>query len=132
MKTSLKRMVMVLLLVVPMMAFSQVITKKVVFPRGKSGTTIKGVCKGSQTIEYILSLGPNQKLSVDMKTNVNACYFNLIAPNGDILLAGETEDQKVFRATVTADGDYKIQVYNMRSVARRGTPSSYTLKISAY
>jgi len=131
MKKSLKRIVMVLLVILPMITYSQVTTKKVVFPRGKSGTTIKGVCKGEQTIEYILSLGPNQALAVDMKTNVNACYFNLIAPNGDFLLAGEREDLKKFKATVTAPGDYKIQVYNMRSVARKGTPSSYTLTISA-
>lgn len=131
MKTNLKRIVMVLLVLVPMIAISQVTTKKVVFPRGKSGTTITGVCKGEQTIEYILSLGPDQALAVDMKTNVNACYFNLIAPNGDFLLAGERDDLKKFKATVTAPGDYKIQVYNMRSVARRGTPSSYTLTISA-
>lgn len=131
MKTSLKKIILLILVILPMITFSQVTTKKVVFPKGKFGTTIKGVCKGEQTLEYVLSLGPNQTLAVEMKTNVNACYFNLIAPNGDFIFAGEREELKKFNAKVTAAGDYKIQVYNMRSVARRGTPSSYTLLISA-
>jgi hypothetical protein len=133
MKTNVTKIVAAVffLMMIPTVVLSQTTTKKVVFPRGKSGTTITGVCKGEQTIEYILSLGPNQALAVDMKTNVNACYFNLIAPNGDFLLAGERDDLKKFKATVSEPGDYKIQVYNMRSVARKGTPSSYTLTISA-
>nr|WP_315150264.1 hypothetical protein [uncultured Flavobacterium sp.] len=119
------------LAMIPLVSIAQTTSKKVVYPAGKSGTTIKGVCKGEQTMEYVLSLGPNQQLAVEMKTNVNACYFNLIAPNGEFLLAGEREDLKKFNAKVTAAGDYKIQIYNMRSVARKGTPSSYTLTISS-
>lgn len=131
MKATIKKIILVLLFISPLVSFSQVTTKNVYFPKGKTGTTIKGVCKGEQTIEHVLKLGANQTLSVDMKTNVNACYFNIIAPNGDFLFSGEQEDLKRFKARVTAAGNYKIQVYNMRSVARRGTPSSYTLTISA-
>lgn len=74
------------------MPFSQVATKKVVFPRGNSGTTINGVCKGDKAIEYISSFGPNQALSVDMKTIVSGCYFNLIGSTAEFLSAGERED----------------------------------------
>lgn len=131
MKTNFKKFILILLFIIPLISFSQVTTKNVYFPKGKSGTTIKGVCKGEQTIEHVLKLGSEQKLTVDMKTNINACYFNIIAPNGDFLFTGEQEDLKKFKATVTAAGNYKIQVFNMRSVARKGTPSSYTLTISA-
>lgn len=111
--------------------FSQVVTKKIQFPKGRTGTVVKGVVKGEQTIEHTLSLRADQNLLVQMKTNVNACYFNVIAPNGDFLFSGEQEDGKLFKAKVTAPGTYKIQVYNMRSVARRGTPSSYSLTVTA-
>lgn len=111
--------------------FSQVVTKKILFPKGKTGTVVKGVVKGEQTIEHTIVLNTNQNLSVQMKTNVNACYFNVIAPNGEFLFAGEQQDGKLFKAKVSTPGTYKIQVYNMRSIARRGTPSSYSLTVTA-
>lgn len=112
--------------------FSQITTKKVSFPKGKTETTIKGLVKGEQTIEYTIQLRSYQEFKVSMKTNVNACYFNVIAPDGTFIFTGETAENKNFSGQTGLPGVYKIQVYNMRSVARRGTPSSYTINVSAY
>lgn len=45
-------------------SFSQTTSKKVTFPKGKTGTTVKGIVKGYETKDYTFELVANQTFIV--------------------------------------------------------------------
>jgi hypothetical protein len=58
-----------------------------------------------------------------------ALYYNVSQAGRDGLLRdGSAETANPWSTTLPSDGDYVIDVYFMRNEARRGTPSTYTLK----
>lgn len=118
-------------LLLPLFFNAQIITKKVLIPKGKNSTTINGTIKGSQTIDYILNLTKNQKFTIDLATKNNSLYFNVLAPGAvDEAFYIGSNDGNSFSGTSNITGSYKIRVYLYRSTARKGTIANYTLKIS--
>jgi hypothetical protein len=115
----------------PFMAIGQIETRKITFPAGKSSTTISSSVKGDQTIDYKVNAKEGQELKVTMKTNINASYFNVLAPGSAVeaIYTGEVEGTNSFGGTLSVSGEYTIRVYLMRSAARNNTKANFTLTV---
>lgn len=126
------QLAVLLLIFLPGMLLAQNIeTKRVEFPKGSTGTTIKGKIKGDKTIDYVLNAKEGQTLKVKLITKNGANYFNLLAPGEeDAAFYNSSMESNTYEGTLTSSGDHKIRVYLMRSAARRGETANYTLKIS--
>jgi len=132
MKTFKKIIHFLFVIGVPFVGFSQITTKKVTFPTGKSSTTINATIKGDQTIDYVVTAKTGQVLNVKLTTKSTSLYFNVLAPgsNDEAFFIGSNEGNS-FAGTLSTSGSYKIRVYLYRSAARKGVSASYSLSISA-
>ena len=112
------------------LAADGVMTKQVQFDRGNSSATIKGTIKGDQTIDYILHAKAGQTMSVKLAASKVTNYFNVLPPgsNGEAIFIGSGGGNE-WTGALSADGEYKLRVYLMRSAARRGETANYTLTV---
>jgi hypothetical protein len=56
--------------------------------------------------------------------------MNVWAPDGDTALSVGATDPYKFSAVLPATGKYRIEVYQMRALARRGETANYTLTVA--
>ena len=106
---------------------------RVTFPKGGTGTTVKGSIAGDATVNYRVGAAQGQTLRVTMTTDNGAAYFNVFEPGkgpGDAALFIGSTAGNSFDGTLPAKGDYTVQVYLMRSAARRHEKANYALEIS--
>ena len=101
----------------------------VTFARGASSATITGQLKGDETVDYVVRAAAGQTLAVALKPSSTSAYFNVLPPgSADVAMyAAQTGDP--YSGMLPTDGDYKVRVYLVRSAARRGTATSFTLTI---
>lgn len=118
------------LFVSPAVEAGEIRTQSVQFAKGHSSATLKGVIKGSETIDYTLRAKAGQTMSVTLKTGNGANYFNVLPPgsNDKAIFVGSTDGNE-WTGALPADGEYKVRVYLMRSAARRNETASYTLTV---
>lgn len=97
-----------------------------------SSINLKGAVKGSVGVSYTLQADAGQHLHIALKAAKGATLFNVYAPGTG------PGDEAIFRGDVGGNttvldvkqaGDYRIDVFQMRSAARRGTVSSFTLTV---
>jgi hypothetical protein len=119
-----------LIVSIPVISQAQITTRKVTFSSGKSSTVIASSLKGRQTIDYTVVVKSGQKLTVGLKTNNNANYYNVLPPGstGEAIFIGETAGNN-YEGTLTKAGTYKIRVFLMRSAARRNEVAKFTLNV---
>jgi hypothetical protein len=114
-------------------AVEAVKTQNVHFTKGSHGATIKGKIQGYESYNYTLSAKAGQTMQVALKTKHLATYFNIFAPGkapGDeAMFIGATKGIS-YKGTLPDDGRYIIQVFMMRSAARRNEVAHYNLSIS--
>lgn len=108
--------------------------ERVHFERGATGTTIRDRIAGDDSIEYTLGAQAGQVLHVALEDRRNSVYLNVFAPGAvpgrdAALHRGEAEGNTA-AIRLTATGDHVIQVFQVRAVARRGTRSDFTLRVS--
>jgi hypothetical protein len=132
MKASKKIFYFLFVVGIPFFGISQITTKKVSFPAGKSSTTINAAIKGDQTIDYVVTANAGQVLNVKLTTKSTSLYFNVLPPgsNDEAIFIGSNEGNS-FGRTLNTSGSYKIRVYLYRSAARKGVSANYSLSISA-
>ena len=127
----IRKVSLALLVGLPMIVIGQIETRRISIPAGKTSTTISSSVKGDQTIDYKVSAKQGQELKVTMKTNINANYFNVLAPGSDeAIFVGSTDGSNSFGGTLSVGGEYTIRVYLMRSAARNNTKANFTLTVS--
>jgi hypothetical protein len=104
--------------------------KTVQFAKGASSATVKGTIKGDKTIDYALRAKAGQTMTVTFKGSNGANYFNVLPPGstGEAIFIGATEGNE-YKGELPADGEYRIRVFLMRSAARRGESSNYTMTV---
>jgi hypothetical protein len=73
-------------------------------------------------------------MSVSLKSENLGTYFNIFEPDkmpgkDYALFIGSTEGNQ-FTDAILTEGDYIIQVYNIRSTARRSQTTNFSLNIS--
>ena len=105
--------------------------EEVHFKKGGSGTTITGMVKGRQTVDYQLRAGAGQTLAVTFKPSNLSAYFNVLPPgSNDVAIFVGSTFGNLFENVLPTDGVYTLRVYLMRSAARRNESSDYKLVIS--
>jgi hypothetical protein len=94
-----------------------------------AGVVLSGSIRGDDSAEYTLSGAAGQILSVDLLSKNGAMNFN-ITPKGatEALFMGASSGT-VADVPLPAAGEYVVQVYLMRSAARRDEAADYTLGI---
>lgn len=99
------------------------------FAAGKTGTSIKGAIRGYETVEYVLGAAAGQRMVVKLSTSNTGAYFNLLPPGSRTAIHNGSVRGNEFSGTLNESGDYIVQVYLMRSAARRGEKASYKLDV---
>jgi len=106
--------------------------EKVQFAPGSNGVTIKDTISGYQSINYRLSARTGQSMTIALNSSNAANYFNIFAPakapGGEAMFIGSVNGSQ-YSGTLPLDGVYTVQVYMMRSAARRNEKANYTLDI---
>jgi len=127
-----KVMVSGLLLSLPAVAKDEVHTKQVHFDKGTSGTTVSGSIQGYESYNYKIGANANQYMRVYLETKHKATYMNIYAPGKgpgeEAMFIGSTKGDS-FTGALPAKGNYTIQVFMMRSAARRNETANYQLHI---
>jgi len=91
---------------------------------------VAGAIEGSDIIDYQVSGKRGQILSVDLNARPGSAYFNILPDSSETaLFIGATEGE-VADVSLPGPGDYRIRVYQMRSAARRGERSEFSLGVS--
>lgn len=111
-------------------AWAGIETRPVQFKKGASVATIKGTLKGDQTIDYSVQGKAGQTMHVRFKAGNASAYFNVLPPGstGEAIFIGSTSGNE-WTGTLSADGEYRIRTYLMRSAARRNERSAFTLTV---
>ena len=100
-------------------------------PRATSSQTLKGSIKGDQDHSYVVQAGAGQTLTVDFEPTNASTYFNITAPGADsAMFIGSTSGNR-FSGPLSVSGPHVVQVYLMRSAARRNETTNYTITIEA-
>jgi hypothetical protein len=69
-------------------------------------------------------------MTVSLKTDNSANYFNVLPPGSvDVAVFVGSSGGDDWSGTLSADGEYAIRVYLMRSAARRNETAHYTLAV---
>lgn len=103
------------------------VTERVKFAAGTTSASIKGSVTGYDTHNYLLGASTGQAMSVLFSANNDACYFNMIEPGASSAVhMGEVAGNE-YSATLGKSGDYRAEVYLMRSEARRGKTCKFTI-----
>ena len=117
----------------PVLADDSVSVVPVHFAPGKTGTVLKGVIKGRQSISYTLGAEAGQTITLRLISPQAATSFNLYAPGkkpGDeALVIGELNDNQ-FHGALPQSGTYTLNVFLNRAAARRGQSSRFTLDVA--
>jgi hypothetical protein len=105
--------------------------ERVQFPKGTSGTTLKGSIAGDRIVDYKLGASAGQHLTVMLTTDNTANYFNLMAPGAEeVAYYNSSVDGNNFEGDLAKSGDHTIRVYLMRSAARRHEAAHYQLQVA--
>ncbi|MCA0998117.1 SH3 domain-containing protein [Alloyangia pacifica] len=116
---------------VPAAASAQPIEeKRVSFAAGTSGATIRASLKGDQITDYLLGASAGQTMTIDFASSNPAGYFNLMIGSDPAAIHIGSTAGGHFNGVLPGSGDYRIRVYLMRSAARRGETTEYTLTVS--
>ena len=99
------------------------------FTVGASSATVKGSISGDKIVDYRLRAKAGQTMSVKLKTNNASNYFNVLPPGSESAVFIGSTSGNTWTGTLTADGEYTVRVYLMRSAARRNAKANYVLTV---
>ncbi len=106
-------------------------TEHVHFPKGETGTTIKGSISGRETVDYKLRAHTGQGMIVTLETDHSGNYFNVLAPGeSNVAFFIGSDEGNRFEGDLPESGDYTIRVYLYRNAARRGETATYKLEVT--
>jgi hypothetical protein len=106
--------------------------QEIKFDAGATSTTINGTVKGYESGSYLVHGKAGQMLKVKLSSTNSSLYIGIQDPSTKVgihggPLYGSTQE---WSGTLPRDGDYLIDIYLMRSNARRGKTAPYTVEIS--
>lgn len=109
------------------------IEQKVNFLQGSTHLTLTGKFQGYDDVKYRISAKNGQILRFNINSLGNLAYVNIFAPGkkpgkDNALLIGSTVGFKG-ELTLPVDGDYIVQVYQMRNSARKNKTVKYSLDV---
>lgn len=98
------------------------------FPQQANSTTVSGTIAGDASVEYTVDVATAQVIQLKVSGSNNVS-FHLYAPGGDTALDVGGDGQR-FSGLLTTPGTYRIQLYQLRAMARRDEVARFTLSIS--
>jgi hypothetical protein len=103
-------------------------TVKVRFDTGKTFATVKGSIRGYDGVNYVLDARGGQTISVLFSPSSAACYFNFYEPGaGETAAFNGSISGNEYADTLPSTGRSRVQVYQMRSAARRKEVCNYSV-----
>jgi hypothetical protein len=104
----------------------------VAFAKGASSATLKGSIKGDQDHSYLVDARAGQTMTVTLTATKGSAEMNIWAPGNDTAISMGAIDPYNVTVVLPTSGRYKVQVYQMRAMARRGETASYTLTVGVH
>ncbi|MBJ9739034.1 DNA breaking-rejoining protein [Acinetobacter oleivorans] len=109
------------------------VEQKVNFLQGSTHTTLTGKFQGYDDVRYRVYAKNGQILKFNINSLGNLAYVNIFAPGkkpgkDKALLIGSTVGTKG-ELNLSVDGDYIVQIYQMRNSARKNKTVKYSLDI---
>ena len=105
-------------------------TRRIQFAGGSDHAEVSDKIKGYDGASFLVGASAGQTLKVEMSSPNGAAYFNVTAPGAnEAMFIGSISGER-FEGTLPVSGDYRIDVYMMRSAARRDEVAKFKLKIS--
>lgn len=103
--------------------------KVVQFAKGTSSTIVRGTLQGRDDVSYRIDARAGQTLAVSLKSRNGSLNVNVLPPGSTAaMFIGSTQGTDA-RLMLPTDGHYVLQVYLMRSAARRGAQASFALEV---
>lgn len=134
----MKRIIKILLLTgliatLPLTVTAKNVENKVSFLKGSDQTTLTGKFQGYDDVRYRVFAKSGQVLKFNINSYSNLAYINVFAPGkkpgkDKALLVGSTMGSSG-ELVLPVDGDYIIQVYQMRNSARKNRTVSFSLDL---
>lgn len=104
--------------------------KKIKAPKANNSTSIAGVIKGRQFIDYQIQFEKGQTIEILLTGSNQSNYFNILPPGSkDVAIYNSSINGNKYKGLIDQSGLYTIRVYLMRSAARRNENSKFVLKI---
>lgn len=106
-------------------------TRRVQFPPGQSGVTLKGVLRGKADYTYVLRARGGQTLTARLTVEHDCCAALMAkGPDGlSLRNADGTDAGNDFSLRLTQTGDYRLIVFPPDTAARKDV-ARYTLEVS--
>lgn len=105
-------------------------TQRLSFDPGASSSRVSGSITGYETMNYLLNVRSGQSINVSMATANNATYFNIVPPGEDTASYNGSINGNMYEGVAKKSGDYRIEVYMMRSAARRDEKADFSLEVA--
>ncbi len=99
------------------------------FGRGATSTIQTGSVRGYDGVKYRLGAAAGQAISALFKPSNGACFMNIAAPGADTAMFVGSTTGNEYASNLPASGTYTIQIYLMRSAARRNETCKYSLTV---
>ncbi len=107
-------------------------TETLRFAKGATGTSVTSKITGYDSVNYKVTAKAGQHMVVKLSTSHSATYFNVYGPGsgpGDAAIFIGSTSGGHFATTLPESGTYTIQVYMMRSAARRNESADFKLRV---
>ncbi|MCA0892265.1 hypothetical protein [Microbulbifer agarilyticus] len=107
-------------------------TEPLQFAKGATGASVSGKIQGYDGVNYTLAAKAGQQMTISLTSPHTATYFNIYGPGtgpGDAaIFIGSIKGER-FSEKLATSGTYTIQIYMMRSAARRNESAPFTLQV---
>lgn len=103
---------------------------RVTFAPGAAAATLDGRIRGNEGVTYILGARAGQRMRITFTPSNASANFNVFAPGQATAIFMGAAGGHSFDGVLPATGDYRIQVYLMRSAARRNESASYKIRFA--
>ena len=124
MKRILGFVFLIIIFSVSLLSRDEVKEETVRFEKGRSSALLKGSIQGYAVANYYLNARKGQEMKVTLDTRHGATYFNVLTKGSPSAFFIGSIKGKSYTGKLPEDGDYTIQVYMMRSAARRRMSAS--------
>jgi hypothetical protein len=104
--------------------------KLISFPKASETKVIKESIKGYDGVIYTFTGKRAQKVRIMLKTSHKATYFNFLPAGSYNAIFNGSLDGNTYTGYLPDSGSYSVQVYMMRSAARRNEVANYSLSLS--
>lgn len=105
--------------------------ERVQFARGTSSKVIRGSIRGYQSRLFVVNVAAGQTMRVKLFSSNASANFNVAAPGAQQALFIGSTSGNTFSDVIPSSGDYTIDLYLMRSAARRNEAANFTITIGA-